>query len=406
MHDLVGGRYRLDERIGSGGMAEVWRATDARTGRTVAVKRLHPGLAHDPSSRARFRREVEAARAVSHPSAVGILDAGDGPDGAWLAMDYLAGGSLADRLRGGAMAPETVTSIGADIAGALAAVHAAGLVHRDVKPSNILLDVDGRARLADFGIARGEATEVLEDVTAAGDVVGTLRFLPPEVLEGGAATPASDVWALGAVLYEAVSGRPPFDASSPASLVASQRSMPGLPTHDPLLSGQLLAMLDADPAARPTAAEAARALAGTASGVDHSQDRTVVIPAPARRVAPARAIAVEPVEPTPVARPPAPDVDPTGRRLAPAAILVALLLAVGVLAAVNGPFASTGTAGTSSPMTGADAIATAGTSPGVPVSPTPTPSASAGGASAAPAVTGGKGKGKGKPDKPGKGKGG
>jgi eukaryotic-like serine/threonine-protein kinase len=222
MHDLVGGRYRLDEHIGNGGMAEVWRATDNRTGETVAVKRLHPRLAHDTTSRARFAREVEAARAVDHPSAVRVLDAGDGDDGGWLAMDYLSGGSLSDRLRAGPMPAESVATIGADIAGALAAVHAAGLVHRDVKPSNILLDQDGRARLGDFGIARGDAIDGLEDVTATGDVVGTLRFLPPEALAGGPAAASSDVWALGAVMYEALTGRPPFDSSSPAALVASQ----------------------------------------------------------------------------------------------------------------------------------------------------------------------------------------
>ena len=139
-------------------------------------------------------------------------------------MDYLAGGSLSDRLRAGPMPAASVTTIGADIAGALAAVHAAGLVHRDVKPSNILLDEDGGARLGDFGIARGDAIDGLEDVTATGDVVGTLRFLPPEVLAGGPAAASSDVWALGAVMYEALTGRPPFDSSSPAALVASQRS--------------------------------------------------------------------------------------------------------------------------------------------------------------------------------------
>ena len=359
MHDLVGGRYRLDEHIGNGGMAEVWRATDSRTGETVAVKRLHPRLAHDPTSRARFAREVEAARAVDHPSAVRVLDAGDGDDGGWLAMDYLAGGSLSDRLRAGPMPSPAVAAIGADIAGALAAVHAAGLVHRDVKPSNILLDEDGGARIGDFGIARGDAIDGLEDVTATGDVVGTLRFLPPEVLAGGPAAASSDVWALGAVMYEALTGRPPFDSSSPAALVASQRSAPAqaLPVGDAL--GVVLdAMLDPSAAARPPAADVAHALGNLARPADPGEDQTVVIPVPARPVA----AVVAPVPPV---------VAPAGaacwgarrcprrRGIATAGVLVALLLAAGLVVAMNGPFSGRG----GSPVTVAPAIGAGATRP-------------------------------------------
>ncbi len=399
MQETVGGRYRLDERIGSGGMAEVWRATDERTGETVALKRLHPSLAQDPASRARFRREVEAARAVEHSAVVRVRDAGEGPDGAWLVMDHLAGGSLADRLGAGPLPGDAVAVIGADLAGALAAVHAAGLVHRDVKPSNILLGVDGRARLADFGIARGEATGGLDDVTAAGDVVGTLRFLPPEVLAGGAATRASDVWALGAVLYEAVAGRPPFDASSPAALLASQRATPAQATQDQPLAAELPAMLDVDPAARPTAASVARALAVRPTVTDPSEDRTVIVPAPLRPVARPAPVPVEPRAVVPDA------VAPSRRRLAPAALLVAMLLAAGLLIAINGPFAGSAASPASTPMTGADAFPTPGGSITAPASPRPTPTATDGGAAGAPAVGGGKGKGKDKPDKPGKGNG-
>jgi serine/threonine-protein kinase len=268
MQDDVAGRYRLDERIGSGGMAEVWRATDTRTGATVAVKRLHPGLADDVAARSRFRREIEASRAVAHPAAVRVLDADPDADPPWLVMEHVAGGSLAARLEPGAPMPaDAVARIGADVAGALAALHAAGLVHRDVTPSNILLPPDGGARLADFGIARTWDGSPLEDVTLTGDVVGTLRFVAPEILAGGPAGPAADVWALGAVLHEAGTGRRPFDASSPAALLASQRRLPPMDGIDPASAPLLTRMLDPDPSARPAATAVAAALSRIADHV-------------------------------------------------------------------------------------------------------------------------------------------
>ena len=140
------------------------------------------------------------------------------------------------------------------------ALHAAGIVHRDVTPSNILLPPDGGARLGDFGIARTWDGSALEDVTLTGDLVGTLRFVAPEVLAGEPAGPAADVWALGAVLYEAVTGRRPFDASSPAALLASQRTLPSMDGVDPALAPLLSRMLDPDPAGRPAATAVASAL--------------------------------------------------------------------------------------------------------------------------------------------------
>jgi eukaryotic-like serine/threonine-protein kinase len=276
MDDIVAGRYRLEEPIGSGGMAEVWRAVDIRTGSTVAVKRLHPGTAADPAARARLRREIEAARAVVHPAAVRILDAGIDDDSPWLVMDHVAGGSLADRLATGTELPaDDGARIGADVAGALSALHAAGIVHRDVTPSNILLPLDGGARLADFGIARTWDGSALEDVTRTGDLVGTLRFVAPEVLAGEPAGPAADVWALGAVLYEAVSGRRPFDASSPTALLESQRTVPSMDGIDPALAPLLDRMLDPEPAGRPAATDVESALTGIAGHVPAAEDGTI-----------------------------------------------------------------------------------------------------------------------------------
>jgi hypothetical protein len=284
MDEIVGGRYRLETRIGSGGMAQVWRAVDTRTGSTVAVKRLHPGVSADPAARARFGREIEAARAVTHPAAVRILDAGIDDESPWLVMEHVAGGSLADRLQAGVELPlADAARIGVDVAGALSALHAAGLVHRDVTPSNILLPLDGGARLGDFGIARAWDGSAVEDVTRTGDLVGTLRFVAPEVLAGEPAGPASDVWALGAVLYEAVSGRRPFDASSPVALLASQRSVPSMDGVDASLASLLRRMFEPDPAGRPTTTAVASALthiAGHVAPVDGDsipEEGTVVI---------------------------------------------------------------------------------------------------------------------------------
>ena len=252
-------------------------------------------------ARARFRREVVAARAVAHPAAVRVEDADTDDEAPWLVMEHVAGGSLADRLQAGVALPtRDAARIGADVAAALAALHAAGIVHRDVTPSNILLPPDGGARLADFGIARTWDGSELEDVTYTGDLVGTLRFVAPEVLAGEPAVPAADVWALGTVMYEAVTGRRPFDASSPAALLASQRALPSLEGTDPALTRLLARMLEPDPAARPTATAVASTLTTIAGAIAPGADAipeegTVVIAS----AVPSRAAGVvaEPVAP-------------------------------------------------------------------------------------------------------------
>lgn len=254
MQDLVLDRYRLDRLLGAGGMADVWLATDTRTGMPVAVKRLHPHLAADPAMVERFEQEARATAAVRHPNTVGVLDAGR----LVVVLEYVAGETLAERIRREPVGPAEVQRIGAEIGSALAAVHAAGIVHRDVTPGNVMLDREGRARLADFGIAR--PLEAPAGLTSTGDLIGTWRFVAPEVLDGGAAGPPSDVWALGATLYEALTGVPPYPATSPAELVAARHAPP------PHLGRGVLAtlitrMLDPDPLARPAARDVARALA-------------------------------------------------------------------------------------------------------------------------------------------------
>jgi serine/threonine-protein kinase len=202
------GPYRLEEVLGQGGMGMVFRAVREPEGSVCALKVLRADVAADPISQKRFAHEVRAASEVTHRHLVPILDAGEIDGVHYLASAYVAGDTLSGRIR--AVGPLPVSDIGvltADVASALDALHAKGLVHRDVKPSNILLDESGDAMLTDFGLSRGHAYTAL---TQAGQVVGTLDYLAPELIRGAKATPASDIYALGCVVYEMLTGEPPF----------------------------------------------------------------------------------------------------------------------------------------------------------------------------------------------------
>jgi tetratricopeptide (TPR) repeat protein len=194
---LLAGRYSLGERIGSGGMATVWLAEDTRLGRPVAVKRLSEGLADDPAFLARFRREATVAASLSHPSLVGVFDFDADAEPPFTVMEYVPGPNLAERLERG----ERVDSrrLAQDLLSALGAIHAAGVVHRDVKPQNLLIAPGGRAKLADFGVAKpADATSI----TQTGQVLGTARYMAPELFEGSPATPGSDLFAAGRVIAD------------------------------------------------------------------------------------------------------------------------------------------------------------------------------------------------------------
>jgi eukaryotic-like serine/threonine-protein kinase len=222
--DMLAGRYELGPALGSGGMAQVFAAHDRVLDRSVAIKLIHHALSGDPVGRERFVREARVAAGLQHPNTVGVFDVGDDGGRPFIVMELVRGQSLADRLReGGPLAADEAVAMSVAVLDGLGAAHERGLVHRDVKPSNILLPDDGGVKLADFGVAIAVA-DAATRLTSAGQVLGTPRYLAPECAGGQLATPASDLYSLGAVMYECLAGRPPFEAGTPVALaVAHQR---------------------------------------------------------------------------------------------------------------------------------------------------------------------------------------
>jgi eukaryotic-like serine/threonine-protein kinase len=247
------GPYLLEERLGEGAVGIVLRAVSDADGATVALKVLRPELAPSELFVRRFDHEARVAREVRHRNLVPVLDAGVADGVRYLAAAFVAGPSLAARLRTEEPPPVTVTlDIVADVAAGLTALHRRVLVHRDVKPSNVLLD-DGRALLTDFGLAKGAALTVL---TRPGQLVGTPQYLAPELLEGGEASPASDLYALGCVAFECLTGRPPFTGTAlEVSLSHLDDDPPDPRELRPKLGEELaqvaLGALAKDPASRP-----------------------------------------------------------------------------------------------------------------------------------------------------------
>jgi serine/threonine protein kinase len=296
---LIAGRYRELRAVGRGGMGTVWLCRDEVLNREVAAKRIE-GLAEERSGEsARPLREARLSAAVSHPNAVALYDIVESEDSTWLIMEYVPSMTLAELLREeGRLPVSRVARIGTQVASALAAAHALGIVHRDIKPGNLLIGDGDQAKVSDFGIARGEYDEQL---TQTGFVTGTPAYFAPELARGADPSPASDVWALGATLYEAVEGDPPYgrDPNPLALLARIAATPPPRPARAGPLSSTLASMLRSRPEDRASMAEVVASL--RAVGQPTPDASTRVHPSPAGTVPlafPAEVAASEP-EPYP-----------------------------------------------------------------------------------------------------------
>lgn len=263
---LIANRYRMVREIGHGGMGIVWLCRDETLGRQVAVKQmgtLSGGLADETT---RAMREARLAAGLTHPNAVAVHDVVVHESRPYIVMEFVDGRTLADEIpHNGRLSPERVADIGVQVASALAQAHERRIVHRDIKPANVLIDKAGRAKIGDFGIARGHGDPRL---TRTGLITGTVAFLSPELAGGGDADPASDVWALGATLYAAVEGRMPYDSGGNdlALVRAITTSSPRVLTHAGALGPAIYAMMQLEPAHRWDMATCAERLAVIARG--------------------------------------------------------------------------------------------------------------------------------------------
>jgi serine/threonine-protein kinase len=351
---VIDDRYRLEDRLATGGMGDVWRAGDVLLGRTVAIKILLPTLGEDPSFGTRFRSEARMLAALDHPGVVRVYDYGEttGPEGgpiAYLVMEYVDGQPLshllAERQR---LGPADAMAIVAQAAQALHAAHRAGIVHRDVKPSNLLLKPDGAVMLVDFGVARSAAATT--SVTRTNAIVGTAMYMAPEQASGGRVSPATDIYALGAVAYHCLAGHPPFIGGSPLEIALRHvtEEPPPLPDDVPEPVRELVGRaLAKDPAHRfadaASFADAARAVVAApafastvVAGSAGAADTTVALAdGPVAGPVGTRTVGTRPAIPPPRTVTDAPVVAPPSRhapskRAVVAAVVLVLLVVAGV----------------------------------------------------------------------------
>ncbi|HMW46039.1 MAG TPA: PASTA domain-containing protein, partial [Solirubrobacterales bacterium] len=253
---VVDGRYRIDYLIGSGGMADVWLAEDLELPRRVALKVLHERYARDPEFIARFRREAESAASLQHVNIVSIFDRGQVGDTYYIAMAYLEGRTLRDLISLGLTPPESVAIV-RQILEAAGFAHRRGIVHRDFKPLNVIVDETGLATVTDFGIARAGISEITEE----GSIMGTVHYLSPEQAQGYEVSPQSDLYSIGVILYECLTGRVPFDGQTPVAVTLQQLKEDPVPPSSynravsPALDAVVLRALQREPYERYPDAE-------------------------------------------------------------------------------------------------------------------------------------------------------
>ena len=409
---LIADRYRLLRRIGSGGMGVVWEGWDERLERRVAVKQLYRQSAASTKeaelANQRAMREARITARLQHPHAVAVFDAVEQDGQLCLIMPFIPSITLASVLEeGGPLQPEEAAKVGADVASALAAAHTVGIVHRDVKPGNILIADDGSALISDFGIARalGDAT-----LTSSGMIHGTPAYLAPEVARGSEADFASDVFSLGSTLYTALEGRPPFGTDDNTMALLHRVASGQFPPlqHSGQLAPLIMRMLSIDPDARPSMGTVSESLARLAGSNADSQPATV--PAPIAEPEPSAAPSPSPTpSPTPTPAPGSQDQlppQPRQRRGLAAAVAIVALIGIGILVtallvndrraadptAGNGESssavpASASVSGPSSPTPSAASPTSTASAPQQGPAPKPTPRARAHTSSRAPAPT-------------------
>lgn len=278
---VVDGRYTLVSRLGVGGMADVWLAQDAHLGRQVALKVLHRRFAQDAEFVARFRREAEAAAGLQHPNIVSIYDRGQVGDTYYIAMEYVPGRTLADAIRAGLSVDQAVSLV-RDVLQAASFAHQHGVIHRDFKPQNVMIDGQGRAKVTDFGIAQAGVSEI----TQPGSVMGTAHYLAPEQAQGLEVTHSSDLYSIGVILFEALTGRVPFQAETSVAVAMKQISEPPPrpsslnPAVSPALDGVVLRALAKDPGQRFATADSFIAALDSAVRNPDVATETAIYPPP------------------------------------------------------------------------------------------------------------------------------
>jgi eukaryotic-like serine/threonine-protein kinase len=421
----IAGRYLVLRAIGRGGMGVVWLCRDEVLGREVAVKQIG-GLPGEPEVETmRAMREARSAAALNHPNVVAVYDVVNHDGRPWLVMEYVDGQTLAEILAvEGRLPPQQVAGIGALLADALDRAHERGIVHRDVKPGNVLVDRSGRPKVSDFGIARGHGDDQL---TQTGFVSGTPGYLSPELARGGDPDPASDVWALGATLYVAVEGQAPYESrSNPLALLREIATEPPRPMqHAGALAPAIAAMMDQDPARRWDMATAARRLGEISRGdtslleatqVSATQGDSTQLLTTAAPLEATQRMAVPPAArataPGPVAEPSQPEsragaVPPPGappatrpaggrsRRWVPVVVVLVLLAALGAYLVSqmgqdpSGPGAPASTGTPTAPRTSVPSPSSSPSTTGAPSSTTPSsaPSTTASPSSTAPTTS-------------------